>query len=385
MSPQQEINELKLLSAGRMASMTTSTSSGTAQTTSSAAAAYNPHAYTGQPADLGFNPATTPRSTAVTTPTSSGQYNPSASQAALAALAKQMKAIPQFVILPNSSNAGANPLGGEGPGGGLTPQQLQGAYGANNIVFPGGIQGTGAGQTIAVIDAGDNPGFVATTDPNFASSALGYFDSYFGLPNPPSFQKYDQYGNVTTGVGNLGWGLEIALDVEWAHAMAPMANIELVEGYSSSFSDLGTAARTAATTLGASVVSQSFGGYLDYYGDYSLENYLDQTFYAPALAAEPWCHVSGLDGRRWSGLRANLPVHLAPDRGRGWHHTQRHRQHLGQRDGLERWRRRHRRQPPLHHTDLPAKLVGAVAHGVLSADRSRHLLGRRPRDWRLGV
>ena len=128
---------------------------------------------------------------------------------------------------------------------------------------------------------------MSTSDPNFDASALHVFDQFFGLPDPPSFQKYDEFGNPGgTGV-DLGWGTEIALDVEWAHAMAPAANIQLVEGYSSSFDDLGIATRTAGTTLGANVVSMSFGANLEYFGDGAEEDYIDQTYYEPALAANP--------------------------------------------------------------------------------------------------
>ena len=70
--------------------------------------------------------------------------------------------------------------------------------------------------------------------------------------------------------------------------MAPGANILiLVEGYSNSFADLGTAARTAGTTLGASVVSMSFGSTLEYFNDGPFEDFLDSTYYEPALAANP--------------------------------------------------------------------------------------------------
>ena len=138
----------------------------------------------------------------------------------------------------------------------------------NDNINLASIKGDGAGQTIAVVDAGDNPGFVSTSDPNFDASALHVFDQEFGLPDPPSFQKYDEFGNVGgTGMEDLGWGTEIALDIEWAHAMAPGANIILVEGYSSSISDLLTADATAATKLGATVISNSFGHPLEFEGD----------------------------------------------------------------------------------------------------------------------
>ena len=209
-----------------------------------------------------------------------------ASQAALAALAKTLRAAPQYLVLPPKAQ-GAGPDAGEGPGGGYTPQQIQGAYGSNLITF-GSIQGDGAGQTIAVIDLGDDPDFVSTSDPNFDASALHVFDQQFGLPDPPSFQKYNEDGNTSPLPAPVPVSIpEIALDIEWSHAIAPAANIILVEGNTSQPTDLFTAARTAGTTLGASVVSQSFGYSLEVNGLGSLEPMFDQTYYAPALAANP--------------------------------------------------------------------------------------------------
>ncbi len=52
---------------------------------------------------------------------------------------------------------------------GYVPQQIQTAYGMNQITF-GGITGDGTGQTIAIVDAYDDPDFVNTiqpTDPEF--------------------------------------------------------------------------------------------------------------------------------------------------------------------------------------------------------------------------
>jgi hypothetical protein len=190
------------------------------------------------------------------------------------------RAVPQHLLEPHPSPGSFHhslPQGGSGPNGGLTPRQLAGAYGASNIFF-GTTPGTGAGQTIALVDAGDNPDM---------SASLQFFDSYFGLPNPPSFQKFNQYGGSTLPGPISGWTTEIALDVEWAHAMAPGANIDLVEASSSSFNSLMTAANTAATTLGASVVSMSFGFNFDAVGESSYEQYLDNVYIQPALATNP--------------------------------------------------------------------------------------------------
>ena len=62
--------------------------------------------------------------------------------------------------------------GGSGPGGGIAPAQIASAYGLNLVMF-GSIHGDGTGQTIAVVDVGDNPGFLNSTDPNYSTSAPG--------------------------------------------------------------------------------------------------------------------------------------------------------------------------------------------------------------------
>src|SRR5262249_15437477 len=102
---------------------------------------------------------------------------------------------------------------------------------------------------------------------------LALFNEFFGLPTANFFQV-DQNGNLITAK-NPGpangpfntWGIETALDVEWAHALAPQANIVLFEANSDSFSDLLTAVTSAGTRsvyakLGiaaAGVISNSWG------------------------------------------------------------------------------------------------------------------------------
>ncbi|MGZ3383732.1 MAG: SdrD B-like domain-containing protein [Isosphaeraceae bacterium] len=257
-------------------------------TPTAAALALSSHIYTGQPQTFnGVNAGTSSSATGSVSTSSSGRSSLSnSSLAALTALSKTLKAEPQYLVLPSKAQGGG-PDAGEGPGGGYTPQQIQGAYGSNLITF-GSIQGDGAGQTIAVIDLGDDPDFVSTSDPNFDASALHVFDQQFGLPDPPSFQKYNEDGNTSPLPAPVpGVSLEIALDIEWSHAIAPAANIILVEGNTSQPTDMFTAARTAGTTLGASVVSQSFGYSLEVNGMGRLEPMFDKTYYAPALAANP--------------------------------------------------------------------------------------------------
>ncbi len=116
---------------------------------------------------------------------------------------------------------------------GYFPNQVVSAYGINQVMF-GSIKGNGAGQTIGIYEEGSNPAFVDTSSPNFATSDLAIFDKRFGLPDPPSLTFFDGNGNPITatnpGPGDEGAGVEIALDIEWVHAIAPAANIDVVNG-----------------------------------------------------------------------------------------------------------------------------------------------------------
>ena len=127
--------------------------------------------------------------------------------------------------------------------------------------------GDGSGQTVAIVDAYDDPAFVTSThpssDPAFQNSDLGKFDAYFGLSDPPSFTKLNETGGTvypgTQTAGTNNWEGEEALDVEWVHAVAPQAGIILIEASSASSSDLDAAVDTARNIAGVSVVSMSFG------------------------------------------------------------------------------------------------------------------------------
>ena len=94
------------------------------------------------------------------------------------------------------------------------------------------------------------------------------FDKQFGLPDPPSFLKINENGSSISlpgqdpsGAGNPNgnWEVEEALDVEWAHAIAPAASIVLVECTSDNSNDLYSGVVTAVDRSGVSVVSLSWG------------------------------------------------------------------------------------------------------------------------------
>ena len=160
---------------------------------------------------------------------------------------------------------------------GYTPAQIVHAYGFDQISFDNGaVKGNGAGETIAIVDA--------YNDPNIAAD-LSVFDQQFGLSAPASLKVVDETGGSSLPSTNPGWAGEISLDVEWAHAMAPKANILLVEASSASTTDLLDAVDYARKAAGVSVVSMSWGGseFVDYSGgEMASQLTLDKTFTTPS-------------------------------------------------------------------------------------------------------
>jgi subtilase family serine protease len=163
----------------------------------------------------------------------------------------------------------------------LTPAQIDSAYGLSAVTYSSGtVKGDGEGQTIAIIDAYNDPTIV---------SDLDKFDSLNGLTNPtststpasnsatststPSITVDDLAGSST----NSGWAMETALDVEMAHAAAPGANIVLVEASSATTSGLVAAVQAAEKIAGVSVISMSWGA-----SEFSGETSLDSTFTTPS-------------------------------------------------------------------------------------------------------
>jgi hypothetical protein len=122
---------------------------------------------------------------------------------------------------------------------GWGPSDLQAAY---NLPSTSG----GSGQTVAIVDAYDNP--------NVASDLAAY-RSYYGLP-VATFSKFNQEGQQGNyPSGDTGWGSEIDLDVEMVSAVCPNCAIDLIEANDDS--DLGVAEKTAAK-LGVHIISNSW-------------------------------------------------------------------------------------------------------------------------------
>lgn len=139
---------------------------------------------------------------------------------------------------------------------GFSPRQIAQAYNFNDIVYTDfagkQIAGTGAGQTIAIV--------TAFRDPTIAAD-LRTFDKQFGVRNQAAKGGFAL--TISTPQGrpavNAAWAQETALDVEWAHAMAPAARILLVETKTDSPTNLFAGVDFARKHRGVTVVSMSWG------------------------------------------------------------------------------------------------------------------------------
>lgn len=151
---------------------------------------------------------------------------------------------------------------------GYTPQQLQAAYGIPATITLNGQQELpGTGETIAIVDA--------YNDPNIARD-LATFDAKYGLA-PANLTVVNQNGSTSNlPANNASWAVEEALDVEWAHAVAPGATIVLVEANSGSLSDLLAAVNTASQM--SNVVSMSWGS-----SEFPNETNYDKYFTTPGV------------------------------------------------------------------------------------------------------
>ena len=129
------------------------------------------------------------------------------------------------------------------------PSQIRTAYGIDRL---GRLGLTGRGSTIVIVDPYSAPDL---------HHDLRLFDQVFGLPAakvhiiaPKGRTRFDR-----NDPEQVGWSAEISLDVEWAHAIAPKATIDLVLARSSDDHDIDAALRWVAARGLGDVVSQSYG------------------------------------------------------------------------------------------------------------------------------
>jgi subtilase family serine protease len=129
------------------------------------------------------------------------------------------------------------------------PSQVRQAYNVGPL-YSRGI--TGKGQTIVIVDSYGSP---------TVGHDLAVFDKTFHLPNPPSLKVIQPAGPVPKyrpTSNREGWAGETELDVEWSHAMAPGANILLVETPTSE--NEGTSGFPAIVKAETFVVDHHLGG-----------------------------------------------------------------------------------------------------------------------------
>lgn len=159
---------------------------------------------------------------------------------------------------------------------GYTPQQIQQAYGFDQIAPVNGQTINGAGENIAIVDAYYDPNI--TSDANTFSSQFNL--PQFNSPGGPTLTVVASGGGSASGLqqdSTGGWPLETSLDVEWAHAMAPQANILLVEAPDESNTSIFNAVQYAASQPGVVAVSMSWG-----VNEFPGETSYDSTFIPPS-------------------------------------------------------------------------------------------------------
>jgi subtilase family serine protease len=193
---------------------------------------------------------------------------------------RQVQALRSATTEADADTSSATPLASTTTVATYTPAQIRAAYGLPTL--PASFTGLstaqaaqlGAGQTIYIVDAQHNPNVAAE---------LSAFNTKFGLPacttktiatnaSLPlatasssacelSIVYSTSAGGMTSSAPSYdaGWATEIALDVQWAHATAPLARIVLIEAASASYDNLLGGVRLA-NNLGPGIVSMSFGG-----------------------------------------------------------------------------------------------------------------------------
>ena len=147
---------------------------------------------------------------------------------------------------------------------------------------------TGGIGAIALVDAGYYP---------TAQSDLDTFDAQFGIPNTTVNQVWPGKTRPPVYGDSGNWGIEEALDIEWAHAMAPQAKLFLVVSKLCNVGECATDPTWQAITLagqlvarnGGGVVSMSFGDY----GEQKIERHYDKYFTQPGVV---YFAASGDDG-----------------------------------------------------------------------------------------
>ena len=180
------------------------------------------------------------------------------------------------------------------------PGQLRAAYNLAPL-YAKGI--TGKGKTIVIVDSFGSPTI---------GRDLATFDKQFGYPKPPSFRIIWPAGKPPAYNPNnsdmIGWASETTLDVEYAHALAPGANILLVETPVSEtegvtgFPQIVTAEKYVINHGLGDVISQSFSATEETFKNYAQLKPLRAAYVAAATHNVTVLAASGDSGAADVGL-----------------------------------------------------------------------------------
>ena len=149
-------------------------------------------------------------------------------------------------------NGAATPAANNSSVVGYTPDQIRAAYGFGRLSRKS-FTNRGQGEVIAIVTAYDY---------RTAREDLNTFSNQFGLPEMGRKGLGVMYAGGVQPVVNALWASEAALDLQWAHAIAPNARLMLVEAASDLPVDMFNAIAKATKlvhSLGGGVVSMSFG------------------------------------------------------------------------------------------------------------------------------
>jgi IPT/TIG domain len=227
--------------------------------------------------------------------------------------------IPAGAKLDSVSPDSVSPASGGIDGSGLAPAELQAAY-----KLPS--SSAGAGQTVALVDAYNDP---------TAEADLGAYRSAYGLPECTTangcFDKVSQTGSKSyppqPSAEEGDWPVEESLDVDMASAICPNCHIMLVEANSASLEDL-TAAENEAAKLGATEISNSWASF-EFEGETSFDKDFDHPGVPITAASGDW----GYDNDEYDAQRPSYPAASpdviavggtdlsASDNSRGWTET----------------------------------------------------------------
>jgi subtilase family serine protease len=169
------------------------------------------------------------------------------------------------VLLTDAS--GVSPLNNSTPHG-YGPADFRAAYGI----------GRGSTAHVGIVVAYDDPNILADVNAYSKSFGLPGITTCSTLSQTGCLAKYSQNGDTAYPLRNSSWALETSMDVETVHGLCPSCRISLLEATTASIANLAAAA-DQAVILGATVISNSYGG-----AEYPAETAYDHIYNRPGVA-----------------------------------------------------------------------------------------------------